>query len=61
MAIVLDETMRQDVKVFLNELRRSGETNMFGAGPYVERKFGFDRITARKYVMDWMENFQPGD
>lgn len=61
MAIELSETIRQEVKVYLNELRRSGVTNMYGAAPYVENEFDMDKQTARKYVVDWMGNFKPED
>lgn len=42
---------------YLNELRKSGETNMFGAGPYLERKFGLNKIDAMTIVVEWMKNF----
>lgn len=42
---------------FLNFLRKTGVTNMFGAGPYVEEEFGIDRREARRLVSLWMRNF----
>lgn len=39
---------------YLNELRLSGETNMFGAGEYLQREFGLDRREARDVLMKWM-------
>lgn len=42
---------------FLNELRESGATNMFGAGPYLQEAFGLDRREARDIVIEWMESF----
>lgn len=42
---------------FLNELRESGEINMFGAAPHVEAEFGIDRTEARRYTKLWMDNF----
>ncbi len=42
---------------YLNELRDSGETNMYGAGSYLERDFSLDRQNARKILTTWMENF----
>jgi hypothetical protein len=44
---------------YLDELRDSGETNMFGAGPYLEAEFGLGRYDARKIVQAWMETFDP--
>ncbi len=42
---------------FLDELRESGETNMFGAGPYLREEFGLSRSEARAIVTAWMQNF----
>lgn len=42
---------------YLNDLRESGITNMFGAGPYVSREFGIDKHRARNIVSKWMDNF----
>ena len=39
---------------FLNELRESGDTNMWGASPYLEAEFGLDRREARRVLSDWM-------
>jgi len=49
----------QEVEVceYLNELRESGETNMYGARPYVENRFGIDRTEAGRLVTLWMTNF----
>lgn len=46
---------------FLDDLRESGETNMFGAGPYVQKEFGVDRGEARDIVLYWMETFSERD
>lgn len=48
---------KEEVFVYLDELRESGVTNMFGAGPYVEDEFDVDRRTARSLVVEWMETF----
>lgn len=48
---------KQEVFEFLDELRESGVTNMFGAGPYVEDQFGCDSRAARAFVIEWMETF----
>ena len=37
--IVTDEMLE-----YLDDLRESGETNMFGAGPYVQREFGLQQV-----------------
>ena len=39
---------------FLDELRLSGETNMFGAAPYLQAEFGIDKKEAREILQNWM-------
>ena len=46
-----------EVLEYLNELRESGATNMFGAGPYVENVFELDKQESRRLVSLWMSNF----
>ena len=43
--------------VYLDELRESGVTNMFGAGEYLEAEFGMDRKEARIVLQLWMNQF----
>lgn len=40
---------------YLNRLRESGETNMFGAGQYLQWEFGLDKRDARKILTEWMD------
>ena len=47
--------------IYLELLRRSGETNMYGAAPYLEAAFGLSRNEAKKILIDWMENYNPDD
>lgn len=47
--------------IYLEELRRSGVTNMFGAGEYLEMEFGLDRREARRILADWMNNYNSED
>ena len=47
--------------IYLEELRRSGVTNMYGAAPYVQQAFGVGRREAIKIVADWMKNYNPDD
>ena len=42
---------------YLDALRESGVTNMFGAAPYVEREFGLSRTDARAVLTFWMRTF----
>ena len=47
--------------IYLENLRRSGVCNMFGATPYIEEEFGVDKKEARTILMDWMHNYNPDD
>ncbi len=47
-----------EVFEYLDDLRESGEVNMFGAGPYLQERFGLTRAIAREYLFDWMESFK---
>lgn len=42
---------------FLMDLRESGETNMFGAAPYLQEEFDLSRAEARAVLIEWMESF----
>ena len=50
--VILDEWMS-----YLNELRESGRTNMFGAGSFLVEEYGLKPRDAKKVVQYWMENF----
>ena len=50
--IVIDEHLE-----YLNELRESGETNMFGAGEYLEDEFDLCNSDARIILKYWMDSF----
>ena len=39
---------------YLNRLRESGRTNMFGASPYLETAFDLDRREAKNVLAEWM-------
>jgi hypothetical protein len=42
---------------YLDELRESGVTNMFGAGGYLVDEFGLKAKDARIVLVYWMETF----
>jgi len=42
---------------YLDALRESGDTNMFGAAPYLVREFGMEIGQARAVLRTWMETF----
>ena len=47
--------------IFLENLRRSGITNMFGSASYVIDMFDVSHNEAVKIVSDWMKNYNPAD
>lgn len=50
---VVDDAMLD----YLDELRESGVTNMFGAGAYLEAAFDLSRQDARTVLSYWMRTF----
>ena len=42
---------------YLDDLRGSGITNMFGAAPYLEQEFGVSKAGARTILKQWMESY----
>ena len=47
--------MKEEVFQYLEALRESGVTNMWGAPAYLQEEFGFDKREAREWFFDWME------
>ena len=43
--------------LFLDNLRESGITNMFGATPYLQEIFGLKRGDATRVLSAWMRSF----
>ena len=54
--IVTDEHLE-----YLDELRESGITNMFGAAPFLEEDFCLSRADAKEILMYWMKSFGKED
>ncbi len=46
----------KEVANYLDELRDSGTTNMFGAAPYIQAAFGVDKRTAQSLLIQWMQS-----
>jgi len=42
---------------YLDGLRESGVTNMFGAGAYLQEVFGLDSLPAKTILLKWMSTF----
>ena len=49
---------REEYFLYLEDLRDSGEINMFGAGAYLESEFCLSKREARDVLMDWMKRKQ---
>ena len=49
---------KEEVFMFLEDLRKLGRINMFGAVPYVQEVFGLNRYDARDIVIEWMDSLQ---
>jgi hypothetical protein len=43
---------------YLEQLRKSGVTNMFGAAPYLQQEFGLTKHQARDILMKWMGSYK---
>ena len=57
---IADEITQEmkNVFLYLNELKDSGKTNMFGATPYIVNEFNMDKRTAANYLILWMQSFK---
>ena len=55
--IIFDE-ISNEVFLYLEELRESGVTNMFGAHQYVMEDFEVDKNMAIKLVKAWMDSYE---
>lgn len=47
--------------IYLEQLRRSGVTNMYGAAPYLAVEFHLDIKMAQNILAEWMRNYNPDD
>lgn len=47
--------------IFLEDLRRSGVTNMFGAASYLKEEFELKDKEACEILADWMRNYKRED
>jgi len=53
----VDKDQLTEAFEYLDELRESGITNMFGASTYVERDLAYGRKEARECVTLWMSTY----
>ena len=51
------EHATEEALEFLDELRESGVTNMWGATPYIQDEFNLDKGNASLVLLYWMDTF----
>lgn len=49
---------KENIFDYLEDLRESGQINMFGATPYVTEAFGINKYQAREILSEWMNNYE---
>ncbi|NBR09717.1 MAG: hypothetical protein EBT98_08755 [Opitutaceae bacterium] len=53
-----EQEVTQEHLTYLDALRESGATNMYGAGAYLQREFGVSQRDARFILQTWMATFE---
>jgi len=53
----MEKPVSEEHLYYLDKLRESGVTNMFGATPYLQNEFGLERKEASRILLYWMETF----
>jgi len=58
-AKIMEKTLpsQHEVNMFLDVLRSTGKTNMFGAVPYLVKHFKIHRYDAKDFLAEWMKTF----
>jgi len=49
---------KEEMFEYLELLRETGETNMFGASPYLQQAFDIGRHEAKSVLMEWMKTYE---
>lgn len=57
MSLPIPTFITEEHLLYLDDLRDSGVTNMFGAAPYLEREFGIPVHEARNILSYWMQTY----
>ena len=50
--------MTKEHKEYLEQLRDSGVTNMWGASPYLAKRFKIDEKEAGEILIEWIKSFK---
>lgn len=56
--VAVEKPTQDEVNEFLDDLRESGVTNMWGAGPYIVREFGVNAKESHQLLGEWMRTFE---
>lgn len=48
---------KEEMFDYLDTLRETGVTNMFGASPYLQQAFDIDRNEAKNVLSEWMKTY----
>lgn len=52
--------MTEEQRDYLNWLRSTGVTNMYGAAPYLQKRFPeLNRHSARDVLVEWINTYDP--
>jgi hypothetical protein len=55
---ITPDSVKEEYLDYLDELRESGDTNMYGAGPFLMEEFpDLSKAEARAIVSYWMQTF----
>ena len=49
---------KENIFNYLEDLRDSGQINMFGASPYIVEAFGLNKYQAREILSEWMYDYE---
>ena len=55
------QQLRNEVYIYLEQLRETGQTNMFGAGVYIQKHFELPKDKAIMYLTDWIKSYNKGE
>lgn len=48
---------KEEMFVYLDNIRETGKINMFGAGPYLQDAFDLSRYEAKDILLEWIDTF----
>jgi hypothetical protein len=48
---------KEEMFEYLDTLRETGVTNMFGAAPYLQQAFDLERKEAKSILIEWMNTY----